>query len=62
MKGESALMNLWYRNGIKYIMSKRVKLIRCLQDDWSRLRQGAVVVRMERMLFGGSFLAQCLKI
>lgn len=55
-------MNFCYRNGTKYIVSKGVKLIPCLQDDWSRLRQHAVMVRTERILFGGSFLVQCLKV
>lgn len=43
-------------------MSKKVKLIPCLKDDWFRLRYYAVVVRTQRILFGGHFLAQCLKV
>lgn len=56
MRGGRTLMNFCCRNGPKYIVSKRVKLTCCLQDNWFWLRQNAVVVRMERILFVAAFL------
>lgn len=48
-------MSIWYKNGTKQ------KLVACLQDGWSQ--PGTMLWWLEwEYPFGGSFLAQCLKV
>ena len=44
-------MNFSYRNGTKYILSKRIKITFSWEDDWSKLGQHAVMLRTENSVW-----------